>query len=101
MTPVKELTYNQAISELESILRTMQSDDCDIDRLATLTRRATELIADMAEVETTPNVVTKYLGQFSCEVLEPVGIEYRTKRTGKSRLIRLMKNDGNDGESAI
>ena len=46
MTPVKELTYNQAISELESILRTMQSDDCDIDRLATLTRRATELIAE-------------------------------------------------------
>lgn len=46
MTPVKELTYNQAISELESILRTMQSDDCDIDRLATLTRLATELIAE-------------------------------------------------------
>lgn len=65
---------------------------------------ATELIADMVEAETTPNVVTKYLGQFSCEVLEPVGIEYRTKRTGKSRLIKLMKNDGgdgNDGESAI
>lgn len=65
---------------------------------------ATELIADMAEAETTPNVVTKYLGQFSCEVLEPIGIEYRTKRTGKSRLIRLIKNDGgdgNDGESVI
>ena len=26
---------------------------------------ATDLIADMAETETTPNVVTKYLGQFS------------------------------------
>ena len=31
---------------------------------------ATELIADMAETETTPNVVTKYLGQFYYEVLE-------------------------------
>lgn len=46
MTPVKELTYNQAITELENILRHMQSDDCDIDKLAALTRRATELIAE-------------------------------------------------------
>ncbi len=46
MQPVKELTYNQAVTELEQILRLMQSDECDIDRLATLTRRATELIAE-------------------------------------------------------
>lgn len=46
LTPVKKLTYNQAIKELEGILRLMQSDECDIDRLATLTRRATELIAE-------------------------------------------------------
>ena len=57
---------------------------------------ATELLTEMKETETTPNVVTKYLGQFSCEVLEPVGIEYRTKRTGKSRLIKLIRNDGGD-----
>lgn len=65
---------------------------------------ATELLAEMKETETTPNVVTKYLGQFSCEVLESVGIEYRTKRTGKSRLIKFIRNDGgdeNDGESSI
>ena len=42
MSPVKELTYTQAITE--GILRHMQSDECDIDRLAALTRRATELI---------------------------------------------------------
>ena len=46
MPEVKDLTYNQAISELEQILRLMQSDECDIDRLAALTRRATELIAE-------------------------------------------------------
>ena len=46
MTPVKELTYTQAITELEGILRHMQSDECDIDRLAALTRRATELIGE-------------------------------------------------------
>lgn len=57
---------------------------------------ATELIADMAETETTPNVVTKYLGQFSCEMLEPAGIEYRTKRTGKSRLIKFIRSDDGD-----
>ncbi len=41
-----ELTYNEAAAELESILRLMQSDNCDIDRLAELTRRATALIAE-------------------------------------------------------
>jgi len=44
--PVKELTYNEAFAELDGILKLMQSDQCDIDRLAALTRRATELIAE-------------------------------------------------------
>ena len=46
MSEVKDLTYNQAVAELEQILRLMRSDECDIDRLAALTRRATELIAE-------------------------------------------------------
>ncbi|ROT10569.1 exodeoxyribonuclease VII small subunit [Muribaculaceae bacterium Isolate-104 (HZI)] len=45
-TPVKELTYNQAVAELDSILRTMQSDACDIDKLAAYTRRASELLRE-------------------------------------------------------
>lgn len=45
-TPAKDLTYSQAVAELEKILRLMQSDECDIDRLAALTRRATELIGE-------------------------------------------------------
>lgn len=45
-TPIKEMTYTQAVSELESILRMMQSEDCDIDQLAAYTRRATELLKD-------------------------------------------------------
>lgn len=44
--PVKELSYNEAFDELSNILKTMQSDQCDIDKLATLTRRATELITE-------------------------------------------------------
>ena len=45
-TPVKDLTYSPAISELENILRQMQSDALDIDLLATYTRRATELLTE-------------------------------------------------------
>lgn len=35
---------------------------------------ATELLTEMKEQEVTPNMVTKYLGQFAYEVLEPLGI---------------------------
>ncbi len=42
---VSELTYAEAIAELEKILAMMQSDKCDIDSLAAYTRRATELLA--------------------------------------------------------
>lgn len=44
--PVKDLTYNQAVAELEQILRTMQSDSCDIDMLSLYTRRAAELLSE-------------------------------------------------------
>ncbi len=44
--PVRELSYNQAIAELEDIMKRMQSDALDIDLLACYTRRATELIAE-------------------------------------------------------
>lgn len=43
--PVAELTYSEAIGELEKLLKTMQSDNCDIDLLSTYTRRAAELLA--------------------------------------------------------
>lgn len=42
--PVSTLSYAQSIAELESIVRMMQSDKCDIDHLAEYTRRATELL---------------------------------------------------------
>ncbi len=45
-TPVAELSYTKAVAELETILRMMQSDECDIDKLASYTRRATELIRE-------------------------------------------------------
>lgn len=44
--PVGDLTYTEAVNELDSILRTMQNDTCDIDLLAAYTRRATELLTE-------------------------------------------------------
>lgn len=39
-----ELTYTSALAELEEIIRTMESENCDIDRLAEYTSRATVLL---------------------------------------------------------
>lgn len=40
----KEITYNQAVAELEKIVAQMQSDQCDIDSLSDYTRRGLELL---------------------------------------------------------
>lgn len=40
----KQLSYGNAIAELEAIVAKMQSDDCDIDSLAGYTSRALELL---------------------------------------------------------
>lgn len=39
-----EMKYSEAITELEAITAKMQSPDCDIDSLASLTSRALELL---------------------------------------------------------
>lgn len=38
------LTYNEALAELENILSALRSDACDIDTLAERTRRAATLL---------------------------------------------------------
>ena len=40
----KTLTYRSAITELETIIAAMESENCDIDRLSEYTTRATELL---------------------------------------------------------
>ncbi|MBD5273258.1 MAG: exodeoxyribonuclease VII small subunit [Bacteroides sp.] len=40
----QELTYKSAMAELETIIRTMESENCEIDRLAEYTSRATVLL---------------------------------------------------------
>ena len=78
------------------LFRVMDFMECRTEWVGT----ATELLTEMKEQEVTPNMVTKYLGQFAYEVLEPLGIEYRTKRTGKSRLIKFLRRDGDDANDA-
>lgn len=38
------ISYKEAIEELQTILQKLQSDDCDIDAMVAMTRRASELI---------------------------------------------------------
>ncbi len=40
----EKLTYSAAISELEKIVREMQSDSCSIDNLSALTTRSLKLL---------------------------------------------------------
>lgn len=64
-TPVKELTYIQAVTELEQILAAMQGDRCDIDRLSAMTRRATELLTECrARLTATDQELRTILQQF-------------------------------------
>ena len=80
----------------EFLFRVVDFMECRTEWVGT----ATELLTEMKEQEVTPNMITKYLGQFAYEVLEPLGIEYRTKRTGKSRLIKFLRRDGDDANDA-
>lgn len=41
---MEQLTYNQAVAELEAILARLRSDACDVDTLTERTRRAVQLL---------------------------------------------------------
>lgn len=41
----KELTYTEAMTEIEQILARLRSEEMDVDTLSTQVKRATELIA--------------------------------------------------------
>ena len=42
MKPAEELTYTEAVAELESIVAKLRGDNCDVDALTAMTRRAAE-----------------------------------------------------------
>lgn len=44
MKDVEQLTYSEALAELENILGRLRGNDCDVDSLTGLTARASELL---------------------------------------------------------
>lgn len=44
MAEKKEIPYSEAIRELEEIVRKLQSNDCEIDKLREYTARSVELL---------------------------------------------------------
>ncbi len=61
LRPVGELSYNEALGELESILRRMQGDSCDIDKLTSMTRRAADLLRECKSRLTTTDEELKQI----------------------------------------
>lgn len=45
MTEKKEMTYSEAIAQVEQIVRAMQDASLDVDKLGAMVAEATELIA--------------------------------------------------------
>ena len=44
MKEISEMTYSEAMASLDEIMTRLRSDDCDVDSLTALTRRAVELL---------------------------------------------------------
>lgn len=44
MKKIEEMSYGEAIAELEAIVARMESDQCDIDKLSEYTERALALL---------------------------------------------------------
>ena len=49
MTMEKEFKYAEAVAELEAIVAKLRAENCDVDALTALTRRAAELLAACRE----------------------------------------------------
>lgn len=43
---ITELTYSEALAQLEQILASLRADGCDVDTLAERTRRASQLLVE-------------------------------------------------------
>ena len=64
MTPqeIDQMSYSEAVARLEQIVGSMQSPDCDIDRLAEYTSTALELLKHCkAKLHHTDEAVQKAL----------------------------------------
>ncbi len=65
---MKQMTYSEAVSELEKIVRVMQSDNCSIDNLSVLTSRSLELLKlCKAKLQSTDEELKKILATLESE----------------------------------
>ena len=66
MEDIKDMTYTDAVSELDRIVAKMQSPDCDIDLLASYTTRALALLTHCKQkLHSTEEEVRKCLDALS------------------------------------
>ena len=65
------------------------------------TGSATDLAREMNEHEVAACAVTKYISKYCYEALRPAGISFKSKRTGKSRILMLKRSDGCDGNDGF
>lgn len=57
-----KMTYTEAVTELEEIVRQMQSENCNIDNLSALTSRSLQLLTICkAKLQTTDEELKKLL----------------------------------------
>ena len=59
---------------------------------------ATALRNAVGNQEVNPVSITKLLSRYYYEVLEPHGIDYTMRRTGKSRQLKLTKREDESNE---
>ncbi|MEF9924682.1 MAG: exodeoxyribonuclease VII small subunit [Muribaculaceae bacterium] len=58
----KDLSYSQAVAELEKIVKEMQSENCSIDNLSAYTTRSLQLLKHCkAKLQTTDEELKKIL----------------------------------------
>lgn len=65
------------------------------------TGTATELVEQLDENDVTANAVTKYISRYYADALLPAGIVFKSKRTGKCRILMFKRSDGCDGNDGF
>ena len=58
---------------------------------------ATELLAALGDMDTSPISAAKTIVRYYYEILYPAGIDFRQSRTSKARVLTFRKYDGYDG----
>ena len=62
---------------------------------------ATELLTQMGEADTAPNVITKLLNEYHATVLRQNNVRYVYRRTKAGRRIVLLRGDGVDSGDGL